>query len=148
MDEALGRFLDNLDPNTIVMLVSDHGFDEGMLPTGHYHHVMSAAPNESQEFHLTDIHKGIFVCSGPGIKQNGQIDDISVLDIAPTILAALGYPYADDMDGRIVSELFDTPPQVETIPTYDKDIKRDRTIIETGMDKEVRDKLKALGYVK
>ena len=148
MDEAVGEFLTKMDPATDVFIVSDHGFDKEMLPTGHYHHIKPAYPGESEEFHVTDAHPGIFIASGPGIKTGATVSDISFLDITPTILAVSGFPYAQDMDGRIVTEIFENELMVDTIPTYDQESTRDRSLIETTVDKEVRDKLKALGYVK
>ena len=147
MDEALGDFLTRLDPETVVIVVSDHGFDDEMLPTGHYHHIKPSTPGESEDFHLTQAHPGIFIAAGPGIKQNFTAENVSVLDIAPTILAVMGLPYAEDMDGKIAAEILKTPPNIDTIATYGT-YKFDDAIIETAVDKQVRDKLKALGYVK
>lgn len=148
MDETLGRFLEKLDPKTLVFVVSDHGFDNQMLPSGHYHHIRPSVPGESEEFHLTDSHPGVFIASGPGIKKGCTTDNVSILDLTPTILAAMGFPYAEDMDGNITAEIFESAPVSEYLATYDKPRELDRTIIETPVDKEVRDKLKALGYVK
>lgn len=148
MDEAVGEFLERMDPNTNVFIVSDHGFENVMLPTGHYHHIQPSYPGESEEFHVTDAHPGIFIAYGPGIKSGAVVDDLSILDIAPTMLAISGFPFAEDMDGKVATEIFEKEPTIHTIPTYDQESTRDRTLIETTLDKEVRDKLKALGYVK
>ena len=59
--------------------------------------------------------EGVILAVGPGIRRGVRTDRASVLDVAPTALAALGYPTAEDMDGRVLSELFETPPQVATI---------------------------------
>ena len=148
MDETVGELIAKMDSSTVVFIVSDHGFDKEMLPTGHYHHIKPAYPGESEEFHATDAHPGIFIASGPGIKKGAAVNDISFLDVAPTILAVSGFPYAQDLDGKIITGIFDHELQVDTIPTYDQESTRDRSLIETTVDKEVRDKLKALGYVK
>ena len=149
MDETIGEFLARLDPNTIVMVVSDHGFDEEMLPTGHYHHIQPSHPGESEEFHINyEKHPGIFIACGPGIKTGAVVDSVTVLDIAPTILAVMGFPWAEDMDGEPLRDIFTTPLEYDTIATYDRPRAHDNSIIGTEVDKEVRDKLKALGYVK
>ncbi len=149
IDEAVGAFLSRLAPNTIVFVVSDHGFDEMMLPTGHYHHVQPSYPGESEEFHINyEKHPGIFIASGPGIKRGEFIDSVTVLDIAPTILTVMGFPLALDMDGRPLENIFESPPLSKTIATYDRPKAYDDNIMETKVDKEMRDKLKALGYIK
>ena len=147
MDEALGQFIALLEANTVLIVVSDHGFDNEMLPTGHYHHIKPDFPGESEEFHVIDSHPGIFIASGPGIKENYTAEDITVLDITPTILAVMGLPYAADMDGKAALEIFQQPMEMDTITTYGRPM-FDDTIMETSVDKDVRDKLKALGYVK
>ena len=42
---------------------------------------------------------GFFALSGPSITKRGPIGDISVLDIAPTLLSLLGRPVPEDMKG-------------------------------------------------
>lgn len=52
-----------------------------------------------------DYDDGIVIMSGPNIKK-GAHAQISLLDIAPTILYLLGEPVARDMDGHVVPEIF------------------------------------------
>jgi predicted AlkP superfamily phosphohydrolase/phosphomutase len=49
---------------------------------------------------------GILVACGPDIRQGGPMDGSRIIDMAPTILTLLGVPVPDDMDGRILHELF------------------------------------------
>ncbi len=44
--------------------------------------------------------QGFFALSGPSVKKSGRIDNIEVLDIAPTLLSLLGEPVPDIMMGR------------------------------------------------
>jgi predicted AlkP superfamily phosphohydrolase/phosphomutase len=44
--------------------------------------------------------QGFFALSGPSVKKSGKIDNIEVLDIAPTFLSLLGEPVPDIMMGR------------------------------------------------
>jgi hypothetical protein len=148
LDQALGEFLRKLDPKTYVFVISDHGFDKEMLPTGHYHHTKPEKMGESEEFHISKTHPGIFLAKGPGIKKNYLVPEVTVLDLAPTILYIIGFPVARDMEGKVLSDIFQNPTASDTIPTYDRWKSGDRTIIETSVDKEVREKLKALGYMK
>ena len=45
---------------------------------------------------------GIFVANGPDFEAVGELDRISILDIAPTILAAHGVAVPTDMDGEVL----------------------------------------------
>ena len=56
---------------------------------------------------------GIFVANGLGIAANTKVC-AHIVDCAPTILAALGLRIPDDMEGRVITEIFETPPVVET----------------------------------
>jgi len=49
---------------------------------------------------------GIFLAYGPGIKK-GQRIDARIYDIAPTILHIFGLPVPNDMDGRVLIEIFE-----------------------------------------
>jgi len=50
---------------------------------------------------------GILVAQGAGIRKGVEIPEASVTDITPTILSYFGIPLAEDMDGRILEELFE-----------------------------------------
>ena len=50
--------------------------------------------------------EGILIAYGRGIKRDNEIKKCTILDIAPTILSLLGRPIPNDMDGRVLSEVF------------------------------------------
>ena len=54
------------------------------------------------------IHKmaGVFVAYGPGISREANVENARIYDVAPTILHIMGRPIPDDMDGRVLSEIF------------------------------------------
>lgn len=54
------------------------------------------------------IHKkeGICIAHGPDIKQGHEIQGAKIYDIAPTILHMSGLRVPDDMDGRVLKEIF------------------------------------------
>jgi predicted AlkP superfamily phosphohydrolase/phosphomutase len=131
-DETLASFLEAADPNTIFMVISDHGFDDAMLPTGHYNH-LNAPP-------------GVFICAGPGIKSNNQLQGARVQDITPTVLNLLGLPVGEDFDGKILTDIMETPGEVATIPTYDTGRRASHEVLQSSSDDDYKDKLKALGY--
>ena len=53
--------------------------------------------------------KGIFLGMGPGVKSGHKIEnEVNIWDIAPTILHILGLPIPQDMDGKVLNEIFDS----------------------------------------
>ena len=55
---------------------------------------------------------GILLAAGPGVEP-GTIEGANIVDLAPTALHAMGLPVPDDMDGRVLSELFSDGRTVE-----------------------------------
>jgi len=49
---------------------------------------------------------GVFIITGPNIKHGTKIDDIQPYDITPTILSLFGEPISDDIDGKVLKEVF------------------------------------------
>ncbi|MFW6104952.1 MAG: alkaline phosphatase family protein [Chloroflexota bacterium] len=49
---------------------------------------------------------GLFMAHGPDIKQTGEIENVSILDLAPTILHLMNVPVPDDMDGKVLKDVF------------------------------------------
>jgi predicted AlkP superfamily phosphohydrolase/phosphomutase len=49
--------------------------------------------------------QGIFVASGPQIKQGTTITNATIYDIAPTILYLQGHPFPRDMDGQVLTDM-------------------------------------------
>jgi predicted AlkP superfamily phosphohydrolase/phosphomutase len=58
--------------------------------------------------------EGIFSIAGPGVRTDRQIARASIVDIAPTVLALLGLPVPDYMDGRALTEAFIDSLDVKT----------------------------------
>ena len=51
--------------------------------------------------------EGIFVGIGEAFRQGGSPDQLSILDIAPTVLYLLGLPVPNEMDGKVASEILE-----------------------------------------
>ena len=57
----------------------------------------------------TYVHKmnGLFIAAGPNIAATGDLKrEISILDVAPTIMHLAGLSVPDDMDGQVQNEIF------------------------------------------
>lgn len=112
-DMMLGTLLDLLDQDATIMLVSDHGFHAGALRPHEIPHEPAGPAVEHRDY-------GIFLMAGPGIRQDERLYGASVLDIAPTILYAMGLPIGEDMDGTPLVNAFTQPHKVEVIPSWDR----------------------------
>jgi predicted AlkP superfamily pyrophosphatase or phosphodiesterase len=99
---------------------------------------------------------GIAIFCGPGVQPGKRIDQASVLDFAPTVLALLGMPVGRDMDGRplteaIAAEFLNRTP-LTYIDSYDGDADAsspEGTQVEEDepISEEVMARLRELGYV-
>jgi len=56
--------------------------------------------------------EGIFIASGPGIVHTRDVN-AQIADCVPTILAMMGLRVPDDIEGRVITEIFETSPVVE-----------------------------------
>jgi predicted AlkP superfamily phosphohydrolase/phosphomutase len=94
---------------------------------------------------------GIFVASGAEYRQGARVGSLSILDVAPLLLHALGLPIPSSLEGRIALETFDAaalaarPPQLDTAAaaaaaTADG-------VLDPEAEAEIIERLQALGYV-
>lgn len=133
-DAELGRLLEMIDPRTVVMIISDHGFRaSGTVP-----HLQSASDfkqwfsnellksktNETVAIGQSGHHSidGVFIAAGGPLKR-GVTVKASLLDIAPTALALMGLPVPEDMPGKVLVDLirseFLNQHPVRKIPSYE-----------------------------
>jgi len=63
------------------------------------------APIGSQDVSGRHHSQGFFAAVGPGIVPGRQLT-ANIVDVAPTILHALGLPIPEDMDGHVVEQIF------------------------------------------
>jgi predicted AlkP superfamily phosphohydrolase/phosphomutase len=129
-DELLGRLLEAAGENESVVVVSDHGFERSGPG---YDHKSSSPP-------------GILVAWGPLFRQGVVLKSASVLDVAPTLLHALGLPVADDMRGAVLTAALRQHRPIEHVASYETGRRRGRGRT-SAQDAEIREQLRALGYV-
>jgi predicted AlkP superfamily phosphohydrolase/phosphomutase len=89
--------------------------------------------------------EGVFIASGPGIRRGTTLAGASILDLAPTILHLAGLPVPSVMDGRVLGEIFKTPPDVRYTETQ-PEIRPEAGLDETE-SAEVEERLRGLGYL-
>ncbi len=98
--------------------------------------------------------EGIFFAAGPGVRHNPGVT-ATLADCAPTLLALLGQRIPDDMEGRVIEEMFERPPVIEhessgtsprQVPVGTTVAASDEVYSEADI-KAVTDRLADLGYL-
>ena len=113
-DKVLGTILQNIDANTYLFIVSDHGIKplrefEETDPHAHMDHEKTTPVIAKHDFADGDDVPGSFFATGPGIKRDMRLMgfEASVYDIAPTILHLYGIPQPEQMRGHVLSQIFE-----------------------------------------
>lgn len=154
-DKMLGRLLELAGHDTLVLLVSDHGFNRKpvQLVPKHLEPLMETFPCEPR-YHYLRYHRrdAVFCATGPGVKEDELIIGGRITDIAPTILAASGLPLPTDTDGRVLEGIFETPPSTISIESYEPPAAGDgvhhRDLIDDPwVMQEIIENMSALGFV-
>jgi predicted AlkP superfamily phosphohydrolase/phosphomutase len=107
----------------------------------------------SPSFGPTGDHRmeGVLIASGAGVRQGATLQPANLLDIAPTVLHLLGVPVPGDMDGRVLSELFDPaiiPPVTTDSPIGEMSVSEPVEAAYTEEeDAEIQQRLADLGYI-
>ncbi len=113
-DMMLETLLNLAGAEATVLLVSDHGFHSDHLrPRG-----IPAEPAGPAVQHRPF---GIFCMKGSHVQQDERIYGATLLDVTPTVLTLFGLPVGADMDGRVLVQAFEEPPQIARIPSWEQD---------------------------
>lgn len=84
---------------------------------------------------------GVFVAMGEGIDESQSLEHVHLFDVAPTVMAAMGVPVSDRMDGT-VAPIVD-PVDSISYPTVGESEQREQA----SPDEAVTDRLADLGYL-
>jgi predicted AlkP superfamily phosphohydrolase/phosphomutase len=106
---------------------------------------------------VSGVHQldGVFIAAGPGLLSGKYLDEkpISILDVAPTILSYMGIPIPEDMDGRVVVEMF-SPQFIANNAIVKTSVDQERpnaSAVEEAYDedelREIEKRLEDLGYL-
>jgi tetratricopeptide (TPR) repeat protein len=144
-DEMLGTLIQKAGDDAVVILMSDHGFHPDHLRPASIPDIPAGPAVEHRD-------QGVFAICGPGIKPDQTVYGPSVLDITPTVLGIFGLPVGEDMDGKVLSQVFTETPKVEFIPSWENvpgaDGRHPRhTWVDPVAAHEAMEQLIALGYV-
>jgi Type I phosphodiesterase / nucleotide pyrophosphatase len=131
----LRKVIEQSGENTMVLIVSDHGFEpSGGGQFGHYH----APP-------------GVLLALGGGRTGVETAQQYTVYDVAPTLLWLRGFPAARDMPGHARADLFPNlgGGEPRALPTYGYRLAApDAGRGDARTDAEMMRLLRTLGYVK
>ncbi len=142
-DDILGRYIDALDGDTTLIVLSDHGFELGVLhddPTK-----TRDMRRVSERYHQVE---GILYMYGNKVSPRRRLLSPVLMDIAPTVLSLAGLAPAVDMPGRVLTEAgrIEEPPRrlasYEGVPTFGAESPADPTA-----DPAILERLASLGYL-
>ncbi|MBI3948842.1 MAG: alkaline phosphatase family protein [Acidobacteria bacterium] len=142
VDEMIGEYLRMVDEETCVVVVSDHGMSASQRK-------LDISGGFGSAEHMDE--DGIIIMAGKYIKPGNYLGSPSILDVTPTLLTLMGLPVGADMDGRVMKRAFrdgflDRHP-IRYISTYDVNVRADDVPIESPMDDQILERLRALGYI-
>jgi len=144
-DMMLERLLDLAGPDCITIICSDHGFQSRHMRPDYMPREPAGPAVWHREF-------GMIAVNGPGIKKDDLIFGASLIDICPTILSLFGLPIANDMDGRPLVEIFEAPPEIKKIDSWE-DVPGESGMHPPGTalgqqdSEELMNQFVALGYI-
>jgi len=94
---------------------------------------------------------GIFLAYGPDIRKGIEINNKGICDIAPTTLHIFGLPIPDDMDGRVLAEIFEDNSKLKKrTPVYISPTSYNKVVkqrLEFREEERIKDRLRVLGYL-
>jgi predicted AlkP superfamily phosphohydrolase/phosphomutase len=97
--------------------------------------------------------EGLFIAHGPPIRNGGELDECSIMDLAPTVMAMMDQPVPEVMDGRVLQEIFVEPPAIqygaagEDDAGVGDDAVRASESLQDAEERQIEDRLRSLGYL-
>jgi tetratricopeptide (TPR) repeat protein len=142
-DSIVGDYLEALDEDTTLIVLSDHGFELGVL-----HDDPSRTRDMrrvSERFHRTE---GILYLYGNRVGPGLRVERPTLLDIAPTALALTGVAPARDMPGRVLEEAVSLPRPERTLASFEGGAGGGPMAArDTQVDAAILERLEQLGYL-
>jgi arylsulfatase A-like enzyme len=132
-DGLIGSLVERYGDDDLVLVVSDHGFESG------------STLDNTTGVHITRkaLH-GVIFARGRGIATPSEGRLPRILDVTPTVLAWLGLPVGEDMDGRVATFLHGV--EVQRIASHDTSTVERPGALPSGAEEQILEDLRALGY--
>jgi len=120
------------------------------LDSNQYHNrggILKTNVFENSRWKGNNAKKGLFIFVGPEVRNGAQIEGVKIVDLAPTLLHIFNVPVPEDMDGRVLKEIF-----TENSSLAQREVTLQKSIEagwgnESETDREVKERLEALGYL-
>jgi predicted AlkP superfamily phosphohydrolase/phosphomutase len=127
-----------------IIIWCNHLYKEGPFAEGPL--VNQVPYDELQQVPGSHDEKGIFLVKGPGIAAGKTVEGAHLIDVPPTILQTMGLPIPNDMDGKVLQDIYEAAHAPESI---DLDLERQSAESYLSEDEEqlIKDKLKGWGYM-
>lgn len=133
-----------------IIVQSERFWPNGLAGVGPFANLYSKKIEDSPVINGMHTMNGIFMAQGENVKEGFEVPDPRIIDLAPTVLYALGLPIPDDMDGRVLSEMFEDGYFEANQPVY---VAADKTLLDNRYewreDEEAMllERLRDLGYM-
>ena len=137
VDSVIGEYLDMMDEDDTLVVLSDHGFKPVWAPD---------RPTTSGHHRP----QGILALLGRHVAPRTAIAGAGLLDVLPTLLYLIDLPIASDLEGRIIAEAIE-PSRLAAAPprfvTSYGSIDRPAGPIDSDLDRNILERLRSLGYI-
>jgi len=134
-DDVCGEDARAWYPDLFVLLTSDYGVTDKVDGP-----VFRPAPDGPSGYHEPE---GILLATGPGVRP-GWHEEVSIADIAPTLLSSLGYKPPEHMDGTAIPWISPTEP----FRTVERSIEpATSSALTQDEERAIDEHLRALGYI-
>lgn len=93
--------------------------------------------------------EGIFLASGPGIREGTSFEKADIIDVAPSLIYALGERIPESIEGKVITSIFsdeclrNAPQFVE----YEFCVNNESVSLSSVEEESMKDKLKDMGYL-
>ncbi len=94
----------------------------------------------------THRQEGVLAMGGPGVLRGATVE-ANIVDITPTLLAALGLRVPVDMEGRVLTECFSTQPRIEREPPVGPQLEQTADVYSEKDKRILEQRLSELGYL-
>lgn len=141
-DRVVADFLAQLDADSTLIVLSDHGFTLGALPDDPS--TTRDMRRVSERSHRDD---GVLYLAGRGVRPGAVIHDATLLDIAPTVLALAGVAPARDMPGRVLRDGLTLLEPARSVASYETGAGAAAAPADPAADPAIMERLRSLGYL-
>jgi predicted AlkP superfamily phosphohydrolase/phosphomutase len=102
-----------------------------------------------EDYSGTHRFEGIFIAKGPSIKRGHRLQRAEIIDIAPTLLHIFEVPIPEEMDGKVLKEIFQPESQLgrRDIQFAPAEVIQATVEPEPLINDSVRRRLEDLGYL-